>query len=49
MDPNEHAQIVKRFVIAATTGDIQALINLIDPDVILISDGGGKARAARVP
>ncbi|MFJ9817482.1 RNA polymerase sigma-70 factor [Streptomyces sp. NPDC101151] len=42
-------EIIQRFLLAAATGDIQALMDLLAPDVVSISDGGGKAVAARRP
>ncbi|GAA0460600.1 RNA polymerase sigma-70 factor [Streptomyces sp. NPDC046215] len=41
--------IVQRFLRAAATGEIQALMDLLAPDVVQISDGGGKVVAARRP
>jgi RNA polymerase sigma-70 factor, ECF subfamily len=38
--------LVSRFVDALTSGDEQTLMKLVAPDAMLISDGGGKARAA---
>jgi len=32
-----------------STGDIQGLMDLMAPDVVLLSDGGGKVQAARRP
>ncbi|WKX69585.1 RNA polymerase sigma-70 factor [Streptomyces sp. XD-27] len=42
-------EIVQRFLNAAATGAVQALMDLLAPDVVQISDGGGKAVAARRP
>ncbi|MFG2888232.1 RNA polymerase sigma-70 factor [Streptomyces sp. NPDC048248] len=42
-------EIVERFLHAAATGEVQALMDLLAPDVVQISDGGGKAVAARRP
>ncbi|WP_308117729.1 sigma-70 family RNA polymerase sigma factor [Streptomyces anatolicus] len=42
-------EIVQRFLRAAATGEVQALMDLLAPDVVQISDGGGKASAARRP
>ncbi|OKI10150.1 RNA polymerase subunit sigma-24 [Streptomyces sp. CB02923] len=41
--------IVQRFLSAAATGEVQALMDLLAPDVVVISDGGGKAAAVRRP
>lgn len=48
-DSDATRAIVQRFLLAATTGEIQALMDLLAPDVVEISDGGGKAVAARRP
>ncbi|MFH8409292.1 RNA polymerase sigma-70 factor [Streptomyces sp. NPDC018019] len=42
-------EIVQRFLAAAATGDVQVLMDLLAPDVVQISDGGGKVVAARRP
>lgn len=41
--------IAERFLRAAATGAVQDLMDLLAPDVVVISDGGGKAVAARRP
>ncbi|MCL3859784.1 RNA polymerase sigma-70 factor [Actinotalea sp. K2] len=41
--------VVVRFVAAATTGDLQGLMEVLAPDVVLFSDGGGLKKAARRP
>ncbi len=48
-DAAEHRRVVDAFASAATSGDLTALIRLLDPDVVLISDGGGLVSAARKP
>jgi RNA polymerase sigma-70 factor (ECF subfamily) len=48
-DPAEHRQITERFLAACYTGDLRGLIELMAPDVVLTTDGGGKAKAARRP
>lgn len=42
-------EVAGQFLSAAVTGDIQALMDLMAPDVVEISDGGGKISAARRP
>lgn len=42
-------EIVQRFLLAATTGEVQGLMDLLAPDVVSLSDGGGKVTAARRP
>src|SRR4029077_14087601 len=43
----EQRQVVERFLVALTTGDLQGLLNVLAPDVVLVADGGGLAPAAR--
>lgn len=45
----EAAEAVERFRLAAETGDLQALMDVLAPDVTLTSDGGGRVTAARRP
>jgi RNA polymerase sigma-70 factor (ECF subfamily) len=42
-------QAIERFFAAAAGGDINALMELLAPDVTVWSDGGGKVRASRAP
>ncbi|GAB2971083.1 sigma-70 family RNA polymerase sigma factor [Saccharothrix stipae] len=45
----EQREVLERFLRALATGDVDAVIGLLHPDVVLVGDGGGKARtAARV-
>ena len=46
---SEHQEVVNRFVAALTSGDIQQLMDVLAPDVVLIADGGGVASAFRHP
>ena len=45
----EQQQVVQRFLLALTTGDLLGLMDVLAPDVVLIADGGGLAPAARHP
>ncbi len=45
----EQQQVVDRFLAALTTGDVQALMDVLAPDIVLVSDGGGLVRAALHP
>lgn len=46
----EHEAVVERFVRALNTGDLQALMDVLAPDVVSVADSGGKVRgAARSP
>lgn len=45
----QHAEIVTAFAVAWQAGDVDALLGVLDPDVVLTSDGGGIVNAARKP
>ncbi|WP_382303884.1 RNA polymerase sigma factor SigJ [Herbiconiux sp. UC225_62] len=45
----QHDEVVRAFSAASRTGDFSALIAVLDPDVVLRSDGGGVVSAARKP
>ncbi|SDM30343.1 RNA polymerase sigma-70 factor [Allokutzneria albata] len=45
----EQRRLLAAFVAAAQAGDLAGLERLFSDDVVSYSDGGGKARAARVP
>jgi len=45
----EHDEIVRAFAAAAREGDLAGLVSVLDPDVVLRSDGGGVVTAARNP
>lgn len=47
--PSEHDAAVAAFARATETGDLSALLGVLDPDVVLTSDGGGHVTAARRP
>ncbi|TCJ00734.1 RNA polymerase sigma factor SigJ [Aeromicrobium sp. IC_218] len=46
---DEHARAVAAFQAACLTGDVNALVAVLDPSVVLTSDGGGLVSAARRP
>ncbi|MER6959520.1 RNA polymerase sigma-70 factor [Streptomyces sp. NPDC000618] len=48
-DRSRQREVTERFFAAATGGDINALMELLSPDVILWTDGGGKVRQALKP
>ncbi|PWI45930.1 RNA polymerase sigma-70 factor [Streptomyces sp. ICBB 8177] len=48
-DPATAREVVDRFLRAAGTGDVEGLMSLMAPDVVHISDGGGRAAAALHP
>jgi RNA polymerase sigma-70 factor (TIGR02957 family) len=41
--------VIKRFMSAVATGDLQSLMDVLAPDVVLITDGGGVKQAALRP
>ncbi|MGH3443388.1 MAG: RNA polymerase sigma-70 factor [Nitriliruptorales bacterium] len=41
----EQQQVVEQFLTAITSGDLQGLMDVLAPDVVLIADGGGLAPA----
>ena len=49
VDRQAQREVTERFLAAVSGGDIDALLGALAPDVVLISDGGGKAKAARRP
>jgi RNA polymerase sigma-70 factor (TIGR02957 family) len=49
VDRVEHAAVLERFRVAADTGDLQALVDVLAPDVLLVTDGGGVRKAALRP
>jgi RNA polymerase sigma-70 factor (ECF subfamily) len=46
---SEQQAAVDRFVAAVRHGDVQGLLDVLAPDVVLIADGGGLVPAARLP
>jgi RNA polymerase sigma-70 factor (TIGR02957 family) len=46
---SEQQTVVERFLAALRTGQVQALMEVLAPDVVLVADGGGLVPAARVP
>ncbi len=45
----QQEQVTQRFVQACASGDLQALLAVLAPDVVFEADGGGKVSAARKP
>jgi RNA polymerase sigma-70 factor (TIGR02957 family) len=45
----EQQKVVERFLAALTTGDVQSLMDVLAPDVVMVSDGGGLVPAVRHP
>ncbi|MCI3221223.1 RNA polymerase sigma factor SigJ [Streptomyces sp. NP-1717] len=44
--PQVRQQVTERFLAAALGGDLDALLEILAPDVVMWSDGGGKAQGA---
>ena len=49
VDRSEQQQVVQRFLAALTGGDVQDLMDVLAPEVVVIADGGGFVAAARHP
>jgi hypothetical protein len=45
----EQQEAVDRFLAAVRNGDLQGLLDVLAPDVVAVSDGGGLVAAARRP
>jgi RNA polymerase sigma-70 factor, ECF subfamily len=48
-DRAQGRELAERFLVACTTGNVQGLMSILAEDVIVWTDGGGLARAARRP
>ncbi|WP_175541250.1 RNA polymerase sigma-70 factor [Streptomyces aidingensis] len=49
VDRAQRDRAVERFLAAVATGDLQALLEVLAPDVVVVADGGGVAQAVRRP
>jgi len=49
VDRAAHEAVLERFLTAAGGGDLDALVAVLDPAVVVTSDGGGAVSAARRP
>ena len=49
VDWNQQRAVTERFLAAAAGGDIEGLMSVLADDVTLLTDGGGKAKAALRP
>jgi RNA polymerase sigma-70 factor, ECF subfamily len=45
----EQQEVVERFLVAVTHGDLQGLLDVLAPDVVLVADGGGVVQAVVNP
>jgi len=49
VDRAEQEATLQKFMAAVNSGDVQRLVEVLAPDVVLIADGGGLVAAARKP
>jgi RNA polymerase sigma-70 factor (TIGR02957 family) len=49
VDRAEQQAAVEKFLIAVSSGDVRSLVQVLAPDVVMITDGGGVVAAARKP
>ena len=49
VDRSEQQRVVEHFLSAMTSGDLQGLMEVLAPDVVVVADGGGLVAAARHP
>jgi RNA polymerase sigma-70 factor (ECF subfamily) len=49
VDPAAHRTVIEKFVAAISTGDVQGLMDVLAPDIVVIADGGGVVPAVRTP
>ena len=49
VDRGQQQAVVEKLMAAIATGDVQGLVEVLAPDVVLIADGGGLVAAARKP
>ena len=47
--PAEQQEVVDRFLAAVAGGDLQDLLDVLAPDVVMVADGGGIAQAVAMP
>jgi len=49
VDSQRHREVTEQFMAAAAGGDVARLVELLSPDVVLVTDGGGVKQAALRP
>ena len=49
VDRSEQQRVVEQFLAALASGDMQGLMEVLAPDVVVVADGGGLVAAARHP
>jgi RNA polymerase sigma-70 factor (ECF subfamily) len=42
----EQQEVLEKFLLAMSNGDVEAVLGLLHPDAVMVGDGGGKARTA---
>ncbi len=42
----EQQEVLEKFLLAMSSGDVEAVLGLLHPDAVMVGDGGGKARTA---
>jgi len=47
--PQQHEELLQRFLQASSRGDMEGLLALISKEIVLYADGGGKATAVPNP
>ncbi len=47
--PSQRDEVIARFLGATASGDLQSLMDVLAPDVVLLTDGGGLKKAALRP
>jgi RNA polymerase sigma-70 factor (TIGR02957 family) len=47
--PSQRDEVIARFLGATASGDLQSLMDVLAPDVVLLTDGGGVKKAALRP
>jgi RNA polymerase sigma-70 factor (ECF subfamily) len=48
-DKEKQRELLGRFLLAVSTGEVEPIVELLTEDAVLYSDGGGEVRAARRP
>jgi RNA polymerase sigma-70 factor (TIGR02957 family) len=48
-DSDEQTRVTERFLEATSNGDLETLMEVLSPEVVLVADGGGKALSPRRP
>lgn len=49
VDRAQQQAVVEKFLAAVSTGDVQALVDVLAPDVVVVADGGAQAHRRRPP